>query len=110
MVALPLERFQFAGHIHAAVGVVANIKRNDADGVAGDEERIIIGIVKREGEDAAEPLDERGEFGGVGAGVFPLAVEREDDLTVAARLIVVVGTDVLVGAQVLMVVNLTVDS
>lgn len=82
VVALSFECFEFAGDIDTSVGVVADVERNDAYGVSGDEEGVVVDIVEREGEDAAEPFDELGECVGVGSGFLPLSVECEDDLTV----------------------------
>ena len=85
--------------------VVAYIKRYDADGIAGHEERAVLHIVEREGEDAGETLEERRERRALGGGL-PFTVQGEDDLTVGTRLILIfLGR----GADVLMVVDLTID-
>ena len=96
-VAETFEGFQLAGAIDAAFPVVSDVEGDDTDGVAGDEEGVLLLIVEREGEDAVQVLQEGGAF---------VAVEREDDLAVASRLEVVASgiprTDVAV------VVNLAV--
>lgn len=50
-----------------------------------------------------------GECVGVGSGFLPLSVECEDDLTVAAGLVVVVAADGIVVTDVEVVVDFTID-
>ena len=75
--ALPFKRFQFAGHIHFSIAVVANIKWYHANGVASDEKLVALGIVEGEGEDAAEVVEKVDAL---------LAIQCQYNLAVAARL------------------------
>ena len=96
--ALALQRLQLGSHIDGAVAVVADIEGNDTDGVTGDEEGVALLVVEDEGEDAVEVLQEVDAL---------LAIERQDDLAIAARAeLIVVGQT---AADVLMVVDLAVD-
>ena len=95
--ALALQRLQFGSHVNRAVAVVADIERNHADGVAGDEEGIALLVVKDEGKDAVEVLEEVDAL---------LAIERQDDFTVAPGLkLIAVGQ---AAPDILMVVNFAV--
>ena len=70
---LSFESLQFGGDIDGAVAVVANIKRYDTDGVAGNEKLITLLVVEGKSEDTAEVLKEIDAF---------LTIERKDNLTV----------------------------
>ena len=96
--ALPFERLQFRGHIHGSAAVIAYIERYHSDGVAGYQEGILLFVVKGEGKDAGDVLQEVDAF---------VAIERKDDFAVAARLEVV--TSGILAANLLMIVNLAVD-
>ena len=74
--ALPFERLQLAGTVDGAVGVIADVEGNHANGVACDEELVALLVVEGEGEDAVQLFQE------VHA---PLTVEGQDDFAVAPR-------------------------
>ena len=95
---LPFECLQFGGNIHGAVAVIAYIQRYHADGVAGYQEGILLFVVKGEGKDAGDVLQEVDAF---------VVIERKDDFAVAARLEVV--TSGILATNLLMIVNLAVD-
>ena len=97
--ALSFEGLQFGGHIDGAVAVVANIERYDADGVAGNQELVLLLVVEHEGEDATQVLEEVDAL---------FAIEGKDDLTVAARLELILSG--ITAANLLMVIYLAVDS
>ena len=75
--ALALQGLQLGSHVHLPVRIVADIQRDDPDRVPGDQEGVLLRVVEREGEDAAQLLQEIRSL---------VAVEREDDLAVAAGL------------------------
>ena len=108
-VALPFQSLQLAGDIDHAVGIVADVEGDDADGVAGNEEGIAFDIIEGKGEDAAQLLHHGSDVGGSGLGVgrHHGAIEGEDDLAVAARLeeIAVVHTP----TKVLMIIDFAID-
>ena len=54
MVALTFQSLQLACHQHLSILIITNIKRNDTDRVAGNEELITLSIVKGEGKDAVQ--------------------------------------------------------
>ena len=54
--AFSFQRLQLRSHIDCAVAVVTYIKRYHADGVAGNQERIPLLVVKDKGEDTAQAL------------------------------------------------------
>ena len=58
-VAAAFQGLELGGYQHLAVGIVADIERDDTDGVAGDEETVVGGVVEGKGKDAAQPLDQR---------------------------------------------------
>ena len=99
VLALSFERFQFGGHIHLAVGIATDIKGNHTDGVAGNEKLVGLLIVEHEGKDAAQVLEEVNTF---------LAIERQDDLAVGARLELILPS--IAAADILMVIDLAIDS
>ena len=99
VLALSFERFQFGGHIHLAVGIATDIKGNHTDGVAGNEKLVGLLIVEHEGKDAAQVLEEVNTF---------LAIERQDDLAVGARLELILSG--IAAADILMVIDLAIDS
>ena len=103
---LSFEGFEFGGHIDFPVAVVADIKRYDADGVAGNQELVAFLVVEHKGKDAAEGFEEGNGRKGVGL-LAPFAIEREDDFTVAARLKLVLSRKAT--ANLLMVVYLAID-
>ena len=96
--ALPFERLQFGGNIHGAVAVIAYIERYHADGVSGYQKLVLLFIIKCKGKDAADVLEEVDAF---------VAIERKDDLAVAARLEVILAG--ILAANLLVIVNLAVD-
>ena len=57
-VALALKSLELGSHVDMTLLVVAYIKRYDANGVAGNEEGIEVGIIERKSKDAAEAFDE----------------------------------------------------
>ncbi len=98
-VALTLKGFQFAGNINQPVAVVADVKGDDPNGVAGNKELVALGIVESKSEDAAQVFEK---------GRALVTIEGEYHLAVAACLkLIAVG---VAAAQVPVVVNLTVDS
>ena len=99
VLALSFERFQFGGHIHLAVGIATDIKRNHTDRIAGNQELICLFVVEHEGKDAAQVFEEVNAL---------LTIERQDNLTVAARLELILSG--IAATDILMVVNLSIDS
>ena len=95
---LTFECLQFGGNIHGAVAVIAYIQRYHADGVAGYQEGILLFVVKGEGKDAADVLQEVDAL---------VAIERQDDFAVAARLEVISAG--IPPPDLLMIVYLAVD-
>jgi len=72
-----LQRLQFRCDIQLAVRIVADVERNDADGITGNQKLVLLLVVEGEGENAVEFLQEL---------YAPVAVEGENHLAVAARL------------------------
>ena len=97
-VAHPFERLQLRCDVAPFVGIPADVERNDADGVAGDEILVALDVVEREGEDAVEPVEQP-------RAVF--AVEREDHLAVRTGAEVVLAGQL--APQFAVVVDLAVD-
>ena len=58
-VAAAFQGLELGGYQHLAVGIVADVEGDDTDGVAGDEKAVVGGVVEGEGENAAQPLDQR---------------------------------------------------
>ena len=50
----PFEAFRLRGDVELLVAVPADVERNDADRIAGDEVFVALDVVEREGEDAAD--------------------------------------------------------
>ena len=94
---LTFEGFQFGGDIDGAVAVISYIKRYHADGVAGNQELIALLIVEHKSKNAAELLEEVDAF---------LTIEGKDDLTVGARLKLVLPSKA--ATDLLMVVDLAI--
>ena len=93
-----LQRLEFAAYVQGAVGVVADVERNDSDRVTGDEEFVLLLVVQGKCEDTAEVLEEVDSL---------LLIEGKNDFAVAAGL-----EGILVripGADCGMVVDLAVD-
>ena len=96
--ALTFEGFELGSYIDGAVAVISYIKRNDTDGVTGNEEFVLLLVVEHKGEDATEVFEEVDAL---------LAIEGEDNLTVGARLELVLAG--IAATNLLMVVYLTID-
>ena len=95
--ALSFQRFQFAGHIHFSIAVVAYIKRYHADGVACNKKLVALGIIEGEGEDAAEVVEKVDAL---------LAIQCQYNLAVATRLKLIFPLEAF--SDVLMVIYLAV--
>ena len=96
--ALSFEGFQFRSYIHRAVGIVADVKWDDTNGVASNQEFVGFLVVKGKGKDTAQIFQKVDSF---------FAVQGQDYLAVAARLeIVLTG---IAATYLLMVVNLAVN-
>ena len=63
VVALTFQSLQLACHQHFSIFIITNIKRNDTDRVAGDEEFITLSIVKGEGKDTVQLFKHLGDTG-----------------------------------------------
>ena len=97
--ALAFEGFQLAGYIDGTVTIVADIKRNHADGVAGNEELVALLVVEHEGKDAVEVFEEIDAL---------LTIECKNHLAVAARLELVLTC--ITATNLLVVINLAIHS
>ena len=97
-VAHPFERLQLRCDVAPFVGIPADVERNDADGVAGDEVIVRFFIIEGEGEDAVQLFEEADAF------VF---VKGKDDFAVGTCLEGVFSG--IAGTDVAMVVNLAID-
>ena len=95
--AYPFEGFLFRCDVELLVAVPADVERDDADRVAGDQVFVLFDVVQREGEDAADFFQQPDA---------QLAVERQDHLAVRACLEIVFAGQL--GADLLMVVYLAV--
>ena len=98
LLAEALERLELARHVYRAVVVGAHVERYHANGVARNQELVGLLVVEREGEDAAELVDERRTL---------VAPQRQYHLTVAACHEGVAPG--VAAANVAVVVNLAVD-
>ena len=94
---LSFEGFELGGHIHLSVAVVTNVKWNHANGIAGNEELVLLLVVERKGKDAAEVFKEVNSL---------ITLKCKNNLAVAARLEFVLTS--IETANFLMVVDLTV--
>ncbi len=70
------QAFELGGHEEMPFIVMTHVEGNDAHGVAGNEEGVVLFVVEGEGKDAAEMLNAAGAI---------LAVEGKDDLAVRPR-------------------------
>ena len=75
--ALTFEGLQLGSHIDSAVAVVAYIKRDHPDRIAGNQELILFLVVEHEGEDATQLFEEIDAL---------VAIEGQYHLTVGTRL------------------------
>ena len=71
------EGLHFRSNVEVAVFVPTGIKRNDSDGVPGNEKIVVSLVVEYEGEDAAELFEK------AGAMAF---IERDDGFAIRQRL------------------------
>ena len=55
---LSFKSLQLRGYVDGAIAVVTNVKRYDANGVAGYQELILLLVVEGEGEDTAKFFEE----------------------------------------------------
>ena len=88
--ALSFEGLQLAGDIDRAVAIIADIKRYDADGVAGYQELVAFLVVEDKGKDAVKLLQHPADL--LMSVTTPLSpwrgaggeasIESQDDLTV----------------------------
>ena len=97
--ALTLQGLKLACHKHLSVGVVSDIKRYDAYMVAGDEESVLLLVIKSEGEDAVQIFEKVDAL---------VAIKSQNNLAVAARLEII--TPLVSFSYLLVVVYLTVHS
>ena len=74
-VAEAFKGFQFAAYVDVPLLVTADVERNDAYGVAGDQEVVGLFVIKGEGEDAVQFFEEVDTL---------VLVEGDNDLAVRA--------------------------
>ena len=56
--ALSFKCLEFRSDIYSPVFIIANIERNDTDGVSCNEKFVVLFVVKYKGEDAAELFEQ----------------------------------------------------
>ena len=74
--ALAFQGFQFRCYVDGAVGIVPDVQGDHADGIAGDQEGVLLLVVQHEGENAVQFVQEVRTL---------VAIQGKDDLAVAAR-------------------------
>ena len=99
MLAESFEGFQLGADIYCSVVIITNVKRYNADGVSGNEEFVLLLVIKHKGENAVDVLEEIDAF---------LLVEGKDNFAVALCLEIVLAS--IQASYLLMVVYLTIDS
>ena len=71
------KRFQFAGAVHGAVGIITDIQRNDSDRVARNQKLVFFLVIQGKGKDSAQVFQKADAF---------FTVEGQHHLAVGTRL------------------------
>ena len=95
--ALAFEGLQFGSHIHLTIAVIADIKGNNTNGIAGNQELIALLVVKHKSENTTQVFQEVDAL---------FTIQRQYHFAVGARLELVLSS--IAATNFLMVIDFTI--